>query len=499
MFEDGDYMSISEKDMRLEEIKLEEVKKIIDEELQSAGGDLFQEEKDLKEFQKLMWESQQEMDEEELAQFLYENEGKVDRLETKLKKLRKLVKVKDKPYFASIVFNDEPIYIGITSVKKGLDYHVVDWRAPMASMFYDYDELGEASYKAPGGVETGIISQKRQYLIEEGKIKDVFESGMNIQDDMLQNVLAQSKSDKMRNIVNTIQQEQNEVIRNERSKNIVVQGIAGSGKTSVALHRIAFLLYRFEVLTSQNVLIFSPNGVFSEYISNVLPDLGEENTLQTTYHEFASSFIDEYYRVEPYSSFVERYYKGVKQDNDLIRFKLSDKMATVIEEFVKYYEKASKFTDDIEYKEKVILREELNELLHERYSNKPLFERVELIATEIPLVWHQKGIGFGGKLDILAYKDGKFIIYDNKTSRSVHDSYACQVSAYKNAVEQMSPGLKVNKCKIIHLANENNMSDWQKKQHQKLGNLIEITNMTKAWKHFKILLELYQMRNNKYF
>lgn len=126
-------------------------------------------------------------------------------------------------------------------------------------------------------------------------------------------------------------------------------------------------------------------------------------------------------------------------------------------------------------------------------------ERVELIATEIPLVWHQKGIGFGGKLDILAYKDGKFIIYDNKTSRSVHDSYACQVSAYKNAVEQMSPGLKISKCKIIHLANENNMSDWQKKQYQKLGNLIEISNMAKAWKHFKILLELYQMRNNKYF
>lgn len=126
-------------------------------------------------------------------------------------------------------------------------------------------------------------------------------------------------------------------------------------------------------------------------------------------------------------------------------------------------------------------------------------ERVELIATEIPLVWHQKGVGFGGKLDILAYKDGKFIIYDNKTSRSVHDSYGCQVAAYKNAVEQMSPGLKVSKCKIIHLANEANMSEWQKKQHARLGNLIEITNMTKAWKHFKALLELYEMRNNKYF
>ena len=376
-------MAISAKDMQLEEKKLVDTKAIIDEELESAGGDLFQEEKELKEFQKLMWESKQEMDEQELALFLYNNESQVGKLDDKLKHLRKLVRVKDKPYFGSIVFNDEPYYIGITSVKKGLDYHVVDWRAPVSSMFYNYDELGEAMYKSPAGTEHGVITQKRQYQIEEGKLKEVFDTGMNIQDDMLQTVLAQSKSDKMRNIVNTIQKEQNEVIRNERSKNIVVQGIAGSGKTSVALHRIAFLLYRFEVLTNSNVLIFSPNQVFSEYISNVLPDLGEENTLQTTFHEFASSFIQEYYRVEPYSSFVERYYKGMKQDNDLIRFKLSDKMGEAIEEFVKYYCKASKFLNDIELKEKVISANELNELLHERYANKPLFERLELIAEKI--------------------------------------------------------------------------------------------------------------------
>ena len=376
-------MAISAKDMQLEEKKLVDTKAIIDEELESAGGDLFQEEKELKEFQKLMWESKQEMDEQELALFLYNNESQVGKLDEKLKHLRKLVRVKDKPYFGSIVFNDEPYYIGITSVKKGLDYHVVDWRAPVSSMFYNYDELGEAMYKSPAGTEQGVITQKRQYQIEEGKLKEVFDTGMNIQDDMLQTVLAQSKSDKMRNIVNTIQKEQNEVIRNERSKNIVVQGIAGSGKTSVALHRIAFLLYRFEVLTNNNVLIFSPNQVFSEYISNVLPDLGEENTLQTTFHEFASSFIQEYYRVEPYSSFVERYYKGMKQDNDLIRFKLSDKMGEAIEEFVKYYCKASKFLNDIELKEKVISADELNELFHERYANKPLFERLDLIAEKI--------------------------------------------------------------------------------------------------------------------
>lgn len=126
-------------------------------------------------------------------------------------------------------------------------------------------------------------------------------------------------------------------------------------------------------------------------------------------------------------------------------------------------------------------------------------EAVELVATEIPLVWRSRGLGFGGKCDILAYKDGKFILYDNKTSRSIHESYALQVAAYKEALEQMSPGLKVSECKIIHLADTNNMSDWQKKQYNKLGNLIKIRNLAKAWKHYKVLLEQYEMRNNKYF
>ena len=126
-------------------------------------------------------------------------------------------------------------------------------------------------------------------------------------------------------------------------------------------------------------------------------------------------------------------------------------------------------------------------------------EEVELVATEIPLVWHNKSVGFGGKLDILAYKDGDFIIYDNKTSRSIHESYALQVAAYKNAVEQMSEGLKIKKCKIIHLADTKDMKEWQIKQYNKLGHLIEIKHLDKAWSNFKRLLELYENRNQKYF
>lgn len=183
--------------------------------------------------------------------------------------------------------------MGITSVKKDLDYLVCDWRAPISSLFYDY-QSGKCKYESPDGMEEGILERKRQYRIENAKLQGVFETNMNIDDDMLQDVLAQNSSDKMKNIVNTTQAEQNQVIRDNSKSNIIVQGIAGSGKTSVALHRIAFLLYKLPYLTSGNVLIFSPNNVFTEYISNVLPDLGEDNTMQTTFHEFASTFISNY-------------------------------------------------------------------------------------------------------------------------------------------------------------------------------------------------------------
>src|SRR5699024_1592710 len=136
----------------------------------------------------------------------------------------------------------------------------------------------------------------------------VFDNNLNVTDDFLQEVLASESGEKMKNIVNTIQKEQDQIIRNTDDKHLVVQGIAGSGKTSVALHRIAYLLYRIPKLTSKNVLIFSPNNIFAEYISNVLPELGEANALETTFHDFAKEYIDEYESIESFTSFIERYY-----------------------------------------------------------------------------------------------------------------------------------------------------------------------------------------------
>ena len=375
-------MGITKKDLLLEKDKLDSTIKEIDDQINNVGENLNLGAEQLKSFQKLMWSNKQEFDDQEMQSFLSESDAKVVQLENRAKHLRLLSKIRNNPYFGSIIFNDEDIYIGITSVKHDLDYYVYDWRSPICSLFYDYG-IGKAQYVAPGGIEKGTITRKRQYKIEKGKLVNLFDTEVTVDDEMLQDVLSQNSSDKMKNIVNTIQAEQNKVIRNVKDKNIIVQGIAGSGKTSVALHRIAFLLYRMEYLCSGNVLIFSPNNIFSEYISQVLPDLGEDNTMQTTFHDFASSFISEYYRVEPYSSFVERFYLGKEQDNDLIRFKLSDEFGFILEKYVKTFVRVATFYKDLKYKKKEIPKEELNDLLHHRYKNKPLFERVELVAEKI--------------------------------------------------------------------------------------------------------------------
>ena len=424
-------MELTREDLRNEVVKLSDTVKHIKKEIEAAELNLVDENQDLKDFKKMMWEIYREMDSGERNQFFLENDAKVTQLENKVKVCRRLYKVRNNPYFGSIIFNDEPIYIGITSVKEGLDYLVYDWRAPVCSMFYDF-EKGNAYYESPGGIEKGVISRKRQYKIEEGKLKHVFDTNLNIDDDILQDVLAQTSSDKMKNIVNTIQAEQNQVIRDFKTNNIIVQGIAGSGKTSVALHRVAFLLYKLEHLTSSNVLIFSPNNVFTEYISEVLPDLGEDNTLQSTYHEFLSAFIKEYHRVEPYSSFVERYYKGKRQDNDLIGFKLSDDIIKAIEEYAQFFTTAARFMDNLEYKNKVVSIDELNDLLYQRYDNKPLFERVDLIAEKINNSYFK-----GTAKDLISITSGLYKIANfKKDYKEIYKNFF-ESSSFYNAYPNM--------------------------------------------------------------
>lgn len=205
----------------------------------------------------------------------------------------KLAKLKDSPYFARIDFQSqdcagpEKFYIGKFTFHYESEILIFDWRAPVASMFYDY-ETGPAGYDAPDGRIEGELVLKRQFKIHKGVMEYALESASHVQDDILQKELSHTADQKMKSIISTIQKEQNQIIRNEEAGTLIIQGVAGSGKTSIALHRIAFLLYRFkDRISARNVTILSPNKVFGDYISNVIPELGEEPIYELSFYELA--------------------------------------------------------------------------------------------------------------------------------------------------------------------------------------------------------------------
>lgn len=203
--------------------------------------------------------------------------------------VRKIERQKALPYFARVDFlangttNTQNIYIGIGNVTSGQKILVVDWRAPVSSLYYDY-EIGKASFMASEKKIDGEITLKRQYKIENGQLINYFDSDVTVNDEILRDILSRNVSTKMKQIVSSIQKEQNQIVRKDVDENILVQGIAGSGKTSIALHRAAYLLYKYrKQIKSSDILILSPNNIFSSYISEVLPQLGEDNLTETTF------------------------------------------------------------------------------------------------------------------------------------------------------------------------------------------------------------------------
>lgn len=382
-------MAISEEEFQKEKKILRKVSTLLEKTLQDLGQDVIQDEENLTEFKKMMWENASSFDSGEASQVLYATALEADKAYQKQKYFKRLCTIKDKPYFASIVFKDEEgeiynIYMALTYLKDADSNNILyDWRSPICSLFYDY-ETGPASYKAPGGTYSGELKRKRQYKIEKRKLLGVFDNSLNIDDEVLQEVLATESSEKMKNVVNTIQQEQNQVIRNLEDHNLIVQGIAGSGKTTVALHRIAFLLYRLKELNSNNILIFSPNNIFTEYISDVLPSLGEDNTLQTTFADYLMSFLKEYHEIEDFSDFISRYYSYQEENPDFVEYKQSDHIIDDIDAFIENFLDNCKFLHDFKEGDKnLILKNDLNEMLHDRYEKLPLFERVEEMAEKL--------------------------------------------------------------------------------------------------------------------
>lgn len=379
-------MNITTEQLNHEKIQLEKILKIVKSLIGENDKFVKDEINLINEKKRYIWENTATLDEVEISTGMYDINNEVSYTNENIKKLQKLKKSLHNPYFGRVDFEKDgdinSIYIGIYGIMKDLDFYVFDWRTPVASLFYNYG-IGPATYDSPSGKINCNLTLKRQYKIVDDKIEKCFNSDINIDDEYLQEILSNSSSNKMTNIVNTIQIEQNEIIRNIIDKYLIVQGVAGSGKTSVALHRIAYLLYKEKNLNSNNVLIFSPNDIFSEYVSGVLPDLGEDNVLQSTFCDFAGSYIKNYKETESFTAFIERFYKDVKMSDEnfkTIKYKLSNEFKSYLDKSIKNIESEVTFINGISINNKEITKQELNQLLNERFSRLPFLKRLDAIS-----------------------------------------------------------------------------------------------------------------------
>ena len=351
--------------------------------------------KDIESMNDYYWENYTEMD-----QYGYEDFDNQRALLTQVnanqenrQKLHRLKKMVGSPFFGSVVFayegdeEAEEFYIGIGNFaeKAGSRPLIYDWRAPISGLFYDYDK-GEASYEAPGGVMEGEILAKWQYKIRDAKMIYEFESDIKIDDDILKQELGMSGDVQLKNIVRTIQKEQNAIIRNTKDRILAIQGAAGSGKTSVALHRIAYLLYHDrERLKSSNILILSPNSVFSDYISHVLPELGEEHIREMSFDLFAYRELkdivadceDRYHYIE------NRIWKSDEQEQKRYEWKQSSDFIGAVESFLVFLEDDLMDFRKFEYRGYKKTAEELLQLFYFKFSDIPLLSRMEAVMEYV--------------------------------------------------------------------------------------------------------------------
>jgi len=318
-----------------------------------------------------------------------DNYAKLDELlsftDEQIKHINQLSQVKDKPYFGRIDFkiNGEQdtmkLYIGIVSIDYDNQLYVIDWRAPVSELFYEAGK-GPASYEAPNGAIKGEILLKRQYDIEQGKLLNVYDVDLNIFDEFLQQVLAKTKGEQLQNIASTIQEEQNNIIRNLKDDIIVVQGYAGCGKTTIALHRIAYALYRLPNLSSANVLLFSPNDAFQTYISKVLPELGEENTRNATFPKFIRRFLKTNRAIESSDEFVSRFMFSPKQIQDRILSKIEFSMRDKMSKWLNGLSEELRFNEGFIVEGEKFDADTLNKLLTEDFKNAKYVEKISLVA-----------------------------------------------------------------------------------------------------------------------
>ncbi len=336
----------------------------------------------------------------------YSNLADIESLEHDIYKENKRLHLqKNSPYFARIDFlpnhkkTTQRVYIGIGNIVDNNKVYVADWRAPISSLYYDYN-LGEASFKIDKNEYNGILQLKRQYKIEDGQLLSYFDTDLTINDEILQDILSHNVSVKMKQIVSTIQKEQNSIVRNDKNENMLVQGIAGSGKTSIALHRAAYLLYRHRsTIKSSDILILSPNNIFSSYISDVLPQLGEDNLVETTFAQIARAELKR--PIQSRESMLDEIATSPKQEDlNEISYKSSYEYLDALLRFLKgpFLETFSPKTlsyivnEDIDGEKEIISfsEEQTKDLFFKTFKGYDLYERINKIAWQYAMYFTEK-------------------------------------------------------------------------------------------------------------
>lgn len=370
---------------------LEKVTEKLKERIEKLDQSILAGQKDIESMHDYYWENYTEMD-----QYGYEDYDNQQALLSQtnannelLLKRRRFRKMLDSPFFGRVDFvydgeeEAEVFYIGIGNFAEdtGMTPLIYDWRAPVSGLFYDYDK-GQASYQAPAGTLEGEIIAKRQYKIRKRKMIYAFESDTKIDDEILKTELGTNGDIKLKNIVSTIQKEQNAIIRNTKDKILAIQGVAGSGKTSVALHRIAYLLYHDrENLKSSDVLILSPNSVFADYISHILPELGEEPVQEMSFDLFAYKELkgtaadceDRWHHLERTMKFPD------EERERIYKEKQSEVMAAQIEGFLALLEDSLMDFKDVEFKGLKKTESELIQLFYVKFQDIPLLKRMDAV------------------------------------------------------------------------------------------------------------------------
>lgn len=378
-------MNIDSKELEHETKHLEETIKIINEVIGEKNINIEEYKKSIVEEKKYIWQNKHEFKDTELYNSMDDSDLNTSLVNNDIKKVYRLYRSLEAPYFSRIDFKtnneEETFYIGLTGVEKNYDIIVYDWRASIANLYYNYG-IGESLYETPEGKVLGETTLKRNFQFKRGELTSVYDCTSGVSDVILESILKNNTSDVMKNIVGTIGKEQNEIIRYPNT-HLIVEGVAGSGKTSVALHRLAYLLYNQKNLNYKNTLIFSPSEIFSHYISNVLPELGEENVATTTFNDFASSYIKNV-KIEPLTEFIERYYENPEYKiDDKIKFKLSKDYKKKIDNYLEEYFNALKFDKKVGLKKKELTAHDLNELKNKVPYNLKFYDKLQYLSEKI--------------------------------------------------------------------------------------------------------------------